>query len=108
MAEVKLRALVLREVDFGDWDRYLTVLAEDGRKVEILCKNARRGKKTNPAARQLCFSEFILAERGEKYALREADRRGAEIILCEGVEPVGVGLAVMNRLLRAAAFRVVE
>ena len=28
MAEVKLRALVLREVDFGDWDRYLTVLAE--------------------------------------------------------------------------------
>lgn len=41
-------------------------------------------------------------------ALREADRRGAEIILCEGVEPVGVGLAVMNRLLRAAAFRVVE
>ena len=46
MAEVKLRALVLREVDFGDWDRYLTVLAEDGRRVEILCKNARRGKKT--------------------------------------------------------------
>ena len=73
MAEVKLRALVLREVDFGDWDRYLTVLAEDGRRVEILCKNERRGKKTNPAARQLCFSEFILAERGEKYALREAD-----------------------------------
>ena len=55
MAEVKLRALVLREVDFGDWDRYLTVLAEDGRRVEILCKNARRGKKTNPAARQLCL-----------------------------------------------------
>ena len=73
MAEVRLRALVLREVDFGDYDRYLTALAEDGRKVEILCKNARRGKKTNPAARQLCFSAFILAERGEKYALREAD-----------------------------------
>ena len=33
MAEVKLRALVLREVDFGDWDRYLTVLAEDGRRA---------------------------------------------------------------------------
>ena len=50
MAEVKLRALVLREVDFGDWDRYLTVLAEDGRRMKILCKTARRGKKTNPAS----------------------------------------------------------
>ena len=86
MAEVKLRALVLREVDFGDWDRYLTVLAEDGRRVEILCKNARRGKKTNPAARQLCFSEFILAERGEKYALREADLVHSFFGLAEDIE----------------------
>ena len=45
MAEVKLRALGLREVDFGDFDRYLTALTEDGRRIEILCKNARRGKK---------------------------------------------------------------
>ena len=42
------------------------------------------------------------------HALREADRMGAKVILCEAVEPVGVGLAVMNRLLRAAAFRVVD
>ena len=41
-------------------------------------------------------------------ALRQADRIGAKVIFAEGVEPVGVGLAVMNRLLRAAAFRVVE
>ena len=73
MAEVKLRALGLREVDFGDFDRYLTVLTEDGRKVEILCKNARRGKKQAPAARQLCYSEFILTERRGRYTLREAD-----------------------------------
>ena len=53
MAEVKLRALGLREVDFGDFDRYLTALTEDGRRIEILCKNARRGKKQNPAARHL-------------------------------------------------------
>ena len=52
MAEVKLRALGLREVDFGDFDRYLTALTEDGRRIEILCKNARRGKKQNPAAQQ--------------------------------------------------------
>ena len=73
MAEVKLRALGLREVDFGDFDRYLTVLTEDGRKVEILCKNARRGKKQQPAARQFCYSEFVVGERGGRYTLREAD-----------------------------------
>ena len=42
------------------------------------------------------------------HALREADRLGAKTILCESVEPTGVGLAVMNRLMRAAAFRVVD
>ena len=73
MAEVKLRALGLREVDFGDFDRYLTALTEDGRRIEILCKNARRGKKQNPAARQLCYSAFILSDRGGKYTLRDAD-----------------------------------
>ena len=73
MAEVKLRALGLREVDFGDFDRYLTALTEDGRKIEILCKNARRGKKQNPAARQFCYSAFILSERGGRYTLRDAD-----------------------------------
>ena len=65
-------ALGLREVDFGDFDRYLTALTEDGRRIEILCKNARRGKKQNPAARQLCYSEFILSDRGGRYTLRDA------------------------------------
>ena len=73
MAEVKLRALGLREVDFGDFDRYLTALTDDGRKIEILCKNARRGKKQNPAARQFCYAAFILSERGGRYTLRDAD-----------------------------------
>ena len=50
MAEVKLRALGLREVDFGDFDRYLTALTEDGRRIEILCKNARRGSSAIPSS----------------------------------------------------------
>ncbi len=37
--------------------------------------------------------------------LREADRQGASVLFAETVEPVGLGLAVMNRLLRAAEFR---
>ena len=45
MAEVKLRALGLREVDFGDFDRYLTALTEDGRRIEILCKERAARQK---------------------------------------------------------------
>ncbi len=36
--------------------------------------------------------------------LREADEKGAKLLLVHSTEPVGVGLAVYNRLLRAAEF----
>ena len=46
---------------------------------------------------------------GELFAaLRQLDEDGMETIYAEDVPTAGVGLAVMNRLLRAAAFRVVE
>ena len=51
MAEVKLRALGLREVDFGDFDRYLTALTEDGRRIEILLRERRNWMRT---VRSLC------------------------------------------------------
>lgn len=41
-------------------------------------------------------------------ALRGADDARAEVILSEAVEAEGIGLAVMNRLGRAAAFHIVE
>ena len=40
--------------------------------------------------------------------LRDADHLHADIILSEGIDPEGIGLAVMNRLGRAAAFHIVE
>ena len=41
-------------------------------------------------------------------ALRELDRRGVDVIIAEGVEERGLGLAVMNRLRKAAGYRVVR
>ncbi len=41
-------------------------------------------------------------------ALREADARGAEIVYARCPDQSGVGYAVYNRILRAAAFRVVN
>lgn len=41
-------------------------------------------------------------------ALREFDMLGVDVILAEGVEQKGMGLAVMNRLLKAAAYHVIK
>ncbi|MGI6704664.1 MAG: L-threonylcarbamoyladenylate synthase [Clostridia bacterium] len=41
-------------------------------------------------------------------ALREFDALGIDVILAEGIEQKGVGLAVMNRLLKAAAYHVIK
>lgn len=41
-------------------------------------------------------------------SLREFDRQGVDIILAEAVEPVGIGRAIMNRLGKAAADRIIE
>ena len=41
-------------------------------------------------------------------ALRDADALGAEVLFSEAVPADGVGLAVMNRLGRAAAFHILE
>ena len=41
-------------------------------------------------------------------ALREADAKGAHLVLAEGFAAQGVGLAVMNRLGRAASFDITD
>ena len=41
-------------------------------------------------------------------ALRELDERGETAALCEAVEQSGIGLAVMNRMGRAAGFDIVR
>jgi L-threonylcarbamoyladenylate synthase len=41
-------------------------------------------------------------------ALRRMDDEGVEVILCEAVATEGIGLAIMNRMCRAAAFRVMD
>lgn len=40
-------------------------------------------------------------------ALREIDKYGAELAIIEGVKPEGVGLAIMNRLIRACEHNMV-
>ncbi|WP_297463144.1 L-threonylcarbamoyladenylate synthase [Thermococcus sp.] len=41
-------------------------------------------------------------------ALRELDERGVDVIIAEGVEEKGLGLAVMNRLRKASGYHVIR
>lgn len=73
MAEQTVRALVLRETPFGDYDAYQSLLTSEGRRIEVFCKNLKRKKKTPTGARQFCDSTFFLWEKSGKYRLREAE-----------------------------------
>lgn len=67
-----------------------SIPAYGGRRLESLGRNASE------------MAQAVFA------VLRDADALHADVILSEAVEAEGIGLAVMNRLGRAAAFHIVE
>lgn len=75
--------------------------------VAIICKN-QNFEKYN------IENKFNLGETLEEISqniftlLRKADRCNSELILIEGVEKRGLGLAIMNRLIRACAYEIIE
>lgn len=80
---------------------------QEGKKVEIFCLDAHA-----PAygERNICRLGRNLEELAQNLfaALRRADSRGVEVILFEDVGEAGMGLAVSNRIIRAAGFDILE
>lgn len=77
------------------------------KEVVILCKNQNIEKynvqnKLNMGKNLEEISQNIFT------LLRKADKYNADLILIEGVEKTGLGLAIMNRLIRACAHEVIE
>lgn len=74
MQHLTIKGLVIRETDFGDADRYITVLAESGARMEVLCKGVRRkSSRMAAAARLFCWSELTLYHGRGKYTLTDAE-----------------------------------
>lgn len=70
---VQLSALVIRESDYAENDKLLTLLTPDRGRVRCLVKGAKSLKNKNSASSQLlCYSEFTMKERGGFYTLSEA------------------------------------
>ena len=70
--DLSTRGLVLREVNYKESDKILTILTEDAGKLTVSARGVRRkiGKYT-AASQLLAFSELDLYERQGRWSLRE-------------------------------------
>lgn len=76
MAEpIKVKGLVIRQVNYGDYDKMLTLLTGELGKISVSAKGVRSMKSKNRAASELlCFGEFVLnPPRGDVYSLSSAE-----------------------------------
>lgn len=68
------QALVLREVQYKESDKILTVLTREAGKVTVKARGCRRkGSRTAAACQLLAYSEMTLFEYRDHYTLNEAE-----------------------------------
>lgn len=81
----------------------------EGKRVGVLCSEATLAKL--PVSDKIIASPWgsSTEELAEKlfYLLRDFDRTQPDVILAEGVSEAGIGLAVMNRMRKAAGYQIV-
>lgn len=81
---------------------------EEGRRVGIMCSVESRGVYDAPVILEYGTREKPATIASDLFStLRAFDRHQVDVILAEGVPSTGIGLAIMNRLRRAAGGRVV-
>lgn len=65
--------IVLRSVNYGDYDRMLTLLSRAEGKITAMAKGAKSLKsKLNAATQPFCCSEFEFYNKGERYYVKSA------------------------------------
>lgn len=82
---------------------------EKNKNVAVLCVEENKNEFSNGKVISL-GSEFILEDiaRNLFETLRTCDDLGVDIIICEAFEEKGVGVAIMNRLSKAAGFDIID
>lgn len=100
----KAQVTILRG-SFDAFCRYVAEHAEEG--VWALCFDGEAQKLPVPAIEYGRNHDGVTQAHHLFTALRDLDRHGARIVYARCPEQDGVSMAVYNRLIRAAAFRVV-
>ncbi len=83
--------------------------AEEGKRVGILCSAESRGVYVASVVLEYGARGDLAGIASDLFAtLRAFDRHQVDVIIAEGVPEEGLGLAIMNRLRRAAGGRVIK
>jgi L-threonylcarbamoyladenylate synthase len=105
--------MIVVEGEFGKVGKRVQKLAalytDEGRKVGILGTDESHSEyKANVVKYLGSRGDVSTIAKNLFRLLREFDKEKVDIIIAEGIIPKGLGLAVMNRLRRAADFNIVK
>ena len=80
-----------------------------GIKIGVLCSSAMAAQlPQSPQVQLSCWGDCREQLAGDLfYLLRDFDRTKPEVILAQGVSEDGIGLAIMNRLRKAAGYQII-
>jgi L-threonylcarbamoyladenylate synthase len=82
---------------------------KEGRRVGVLATDETTGKYSADVVKSLgSRSDLANIARSLFRLLREFDEEDVDVIIAEGVSSEGLGLAVMNRLRKAAGYKIVK
>lgn len=71
--EIKVNALMIRAVDYGENDKILTLLSAERGKISAGIKGVKKaGAKLKFAAQPFCLAEYVLTGRGGRYTVIQA------------------------------------
>ena len=101
--------------------QFVSKALEEGKRVGVLCSSATaealRANENVLAKADAASKNLLLTPWGESleelaanlfYLLRDFDRTMPDVIIAEGVAENGIGLAVMNRMRKAAGYQIVS
>ena len=91
--------------------KVLNNIVKESKNIIVICFEEHKKKILIDENRKISIgSKNNFGEVAQKMysVLREADSKNAELILIEGVETKGIGVAIMNRLLRACGYDFIE
>ena len=90
MGYVRTEGIVIKEINFGEADKIITVLSKEHGKISLVAKGARRYKSKLAAGTQfLCYSKFLLFKGRNLYTIN-----GCELI--ESFQEVGNDLVKLT------------
>ncbi|MEM4704817.1 MAG: L-threonylcarbamoyladenylate synthase [Candidatus Bathyarchaeia archaeon] len=87
----------------------LRVYASDGKRIGVLATDETVGQYVADVVSSLGSRKDLASVAHNLFrVLREVDATGVDVIVAEGVPLEGLGLAVMNRLRRAAGYKIIK